>query len=81
MQIAVFREIKFGLCVGVDVLIGPNLRPPAGHCEERSDVAIRSPPGAWTNLQTCQDGGYGFPHQSADWFGMTLRGTGVREQT
>jgi hypothetical protein len=29
--------------VGAHLRVRPNPRPPAGHCEERSDVAIRSP--------------------------------------
>jgi hypothetical protein len=51
-----------------------NSRPPKGHCEERSDVAIRfSRP-----LHVCRPANApaenGFPHQSADWFGMTRGG-------
>ena len=42
------------------------------HCEERSDVAIRSP-----YVVLC-GGEYGLPHQCAHWFAMTFFGGAVR---
>jgi hypothetical protein len=48
---------------------------PLGHCEERSDVAIRSPrPYAFAGLYT-PPAENGFPRQCAHCLGMTLRGT------
>ena len=40
------------------------------HCEERSDVAIRFSLGT-VRIGTCCKGN-GLPHQSADWFAMTV---------
>jgi hypothetical protein len=82
------RALRKGssLSVGAAALGGPNPRPsspvpPAGHCEERSDVAIRNPrPYTFAKTKT-PPAENGFPHQSADWFGMTRGGRGRRIPT